>query len=153
MHLSCNQLSSFCCFCFPVLLAVLERRSLAKSKHHNCEQCGKLFTTKGNLKIHQTIHTEETPYHCHLCESKFKRNADLKQHQRIHTGEKPYGCDECGKRFTRMWHLKTHQRIHTGDKPYGCAQCGQHFSLKNLALHLENVADPWSSLTPHMLLA
>lgn len=38
-----------------------------------CEECGKGFDKKWNLKAHNRVHTDETPYHCRLgCGGLFK---------------------------------------------------------------------------------
>ncbi|XP_062844747.1 zinc finger protein 420-like, partial [Trichomycterus rosablanca] len=101
-----------------------------------CSQCGKSFSTRRNLKIHQRIHTGKKPYQCSQCGKSFRFRRNLEVHQRIHTGEKPYQCSQCGKHFNQESHLKEHQRIHTGEKPYQCSQCGKSFNQqRNLRRH------------------
>ena len=46
--------------------------------------CGKIFSDRGNLKVHV----------------------------RIHNGEKPISCSQCGQRFTSFGNKRDHERRH-----------------------------------------
>ncbi|KAL7842253.1 hypothetical protein SRHO_G00239420 [Serrasalmus rhombeus] len=100
---------------------VTEQRSdgaATGEKSSRCPQCGKTFTTRFYLKIHQRIHTGERPYTCLQCGKRFYCNSHLISHQRSHTGEKPYSCEECGKSYSHLNSLKLHQRSHTEEEAY-----------------------------------
>ncbi|XP_066574783.1 zinc finger protein 436 [Amia ocellicauda] len=104
--------------------------------YYHCGECGKLFCSPWNLKIHQLIHTGQRPHGCPHCGKRFSRSDNLKTHLRIHTGERPHSCTQCGKSFTYLGSLKAHQRVHTGETPHWCAQCGKSFSNSgNLERH------------------
>ncbi|XP_039192490.1 zinc finger protein 287-like [Crotalus tigris] len=122
--------------CKPRTSVITLVDSSLSRKRKCCMQCGKSFSTKSNLNVHQKMHTGERPYKCMKCGKTFVQKRDLNLHEKIHTGEKPYKCMECGKNFIRKGQLNSHERIHTGDRPYKCMECGMTFNQKgNLNRH------------------
>ncbi|KAM4677549.1 uncharacterized protein O3C94_009642 isoform 2-T3 [Discoglossus pictus] len=106
----------------------LERRLHSGEKCYLCIDCGKSFTRKSSLIVHQRIHTGEKLYMCTECGKRFGLKSSLVRHLRTHTPKTLNICPDCGKCFSRYSSLFQHQKVHRREKRYKCSQCEKSFS-------------------------
>lgn len=126
-----------------------------KSRPFECKECGKRWATKGSLKEHMIIHSDDRPFKCSHCSKLFKNQQRLKIHEDTHTDTayicplcglqlntkrtltmhmvvhsevKKYKCEYCGNEYKRAKALKAHMVIHTGMRPYSCPFCDKTFA-------------------------
>ena len=80
-----------------------------------CEECGKTFRQKGNLKKHMLVHSENRLFNCKQCDKKFKFPEQLRRHELWHATGPRFFCDLCDKAFVMEFEIKKHlNTIHGG---------------------------------------
>lgn len=121
----------------------VDRNHLQKrERHFICENCGKGFYSKCDIKIHMRVHTGETPYTCQICCSRFSQLSTMLRHKRRHTDNKSYMCATCGKPFWTKDELKKHFSVHDEVRQFSCHFCHIQFKhkgslRKHMRVHLE----------------
>ncbi|KAJ8316480.1 hypothetical protein KUTeg_006494 [Tegillarca granosa] len=120
-----------------------------------CTICNKIFSHKGNLKIHMRIHSDERPFKCPYCQKRFTMKQNMEIHIRIHTGEKPFKCDQCDHRFTTKQQMQKHMQNHMASlnpfvsgKQERCIKCGAFRNEEELR---DRVFSNRASLHAHLL--
>lgn len=117
------------------------KKSLLKShfkRHHGelddliCDVCGNVFSSKGNLKAHKLVHSNEKPHKCKVCQKTFRQAVHLAEHEKTHGNEFPYQCIPCGKQYKAKISLDKHREsFHEGIKRvFPCHLCDKSFTRK-----------------------
>ena len=87
----------------------------------DCSYCGKYFTTRWNLKVHERGHTTNNQNHCRVCGKGFQRPWDLNQHlENAHRGRaNAKTCNLCDKEFANPSNLRKHlKQVHLVKNPF-----------------------------------
>ena len=101
----------------------------------NCDECGKAFWTKEQLKVHILKHQEKVVVKMKLQRTP-KKSKNVKMEPEGDTSENPknlkLNCDECNKIFPTEHHLRSHKMEHwrNGEEQYSCDQCDYKCKLK-----------------------
>ncbi|XP_045768578.1 zinc finger protein 62-like [Maniola jurtina] len=123
-----------------------------KNKRYYCDHCNKLCLSRGGLKVHIAIHSDNRPFKCDLCDATFKLNNHLRLHKQAkHNPDRVYCprchnvfasqalldkhqckygdmiCPECGKICPSRGQLTRHLRTHDMNRWYECTLCPARF--------------------------
>lgn len=125
------------------------RKSNAKLKQYECDQCDQTFYTlmgrnKHKREFHRPPRTEKkkdknpdeatfkNPHTCDTCGKQFTNRSAYRTHQTVHA-VRQYLCNECGKLFKDSAAMNRHIRaVHMGDRRHACQQCPRRFITRSL---------------------
>ncbi|KAG5278578.1 hypothetical protein AALO_G00100480 [Alosa alosa] len=125
-----------------------KKKKMSSNTPPRCGTCGKVFSSRAYLKVHQRVHTNEKPYACVVCDRTFATSSNLYTHQRTrHKGqsstcgecgrsfpclsqEKPIACASCSaaRKVRLLGKLQEHLRQRAQDKPHQCPRCPMRFA-------------------------
>ena len=109
-----------------------KHQNLVHNKRFPCEHCGKTFSERSRLLIHNRVHSGDRPYECDLCGFSCAQKDNLRihkefKHPKSGSIEKKFNCKICSASFLTQGNLKRHVRTHSDIKPYVCETCGKSF--------------------------
>ena len=110
-----------------------------------CDQCGKIYNNRKNLRDHKRSVHEGLDLLCHLCSKSFKSKSYLSMHvRRIHDFiDEEHSCDFCSKVFKSQNSLYLHNlAVHTVEN-IPCHKCGKvyknNYLLKKHIRHMHRI--------------
>ena len=109
-----------------------QRSAVSVSGRHECDQCNKTYSGRGELNRHKRIVHQGVTYACDQCDFQATQQSTLTVHiQSKHEGVK-YACDHCDYQATKQSNLTQHtQSKHEGIQ-YNCDQCPFITSRKHM---------------------
>ena len=111
-----------------------------------CDQCGRKFRQKGNLKKHILTHSDNKTFKCQYCVDKsFKYPEQLRRHQLWHTEGQRFQCEFCKRKFVMQFELRKHMRIFHSGIMYMCEYCFtecRHFHTMKRHLYRRHSDEP-----------
>ena len=145
---------------------VLRKTGKNLEKICQCDQCGRAFSSNGQLSQHLLNHMAEFPFKCTECPKAYKTEYKYKKHMTFHNKEDiqcefckqmcisvlayklhirrkhryTLECEVCKREFNNTPSFRTHMRIHNKEKPYACTECTFSFHSKSsLFNHNKNI--------------
>ena len=105
---------------------------------NQCEQCGRVLSSKVALHKHVRLHSGRKLFSCTLCSEIFPDSRSLTRHGRLHRNGEIYICPQCNEGFAYRFGLTQHlQMVHSRIKPFVCHVCQKSYFLrKDFESHL-----------------
>ncbi|GFR93978.1 zinc finger protein interacting with ribonucleoprotein K [Elysia marginata] len=108
---------------------------------YQCDDCGRKFLQRCDLRRHCLIHTRQEPYRCEICNKGYIRKSDLIVHMRFHNKDRAFKCSFCDKKFFQSGDLNRHvRRAHKPDSELTCGHCDRKYACETtLIRHMKAV--------------
>eukprot|EP00188_Purpureofilum_apyrenoidigerum_P001546 Plantae.Rhodophyta-Purpureofilum_apyrenoidigerum.ctg18629.p1 GENE.Plantae.Rhodophyta-Purpureofilum_apyrenoidigerum.ctg18629~~Plantae.Rhodophyta-Purpureofilum_apyrenoidigerum.ctg18629.p1 ORF type:complete len:159 (+),score=12.25 Plantae.Rhodophyta-Purpureofilum_apyrenoidigerum.ctg18629:212-688(+) len=86
----------------------------SRSETSFCSLCLKMFSSKGNLRVHQRIiHAAQRDFECEVCYKRFGTKNNMQRHvDMVHRRERPFECSFCHRKFLTKSCVKRHEHTH-----------------------------------------
>ncbi len=123
-------------------LKLVKKPQGPRTKNCQCEQCGKQYYTRSELKVHMVVAHGNEKHMCEQCGTVRNSRQGLASHVKtVHMAvrEKTIPCETCGTMFRTKDTLKIHNMQHTGERPQKCEICGKGFiQVQNCKQHVKS---------------
>ncbi|XP_063308971.1 oocyte zinc finger protein XlCOF6-like [Pelobates fuscus] len=94
-----------------------------KVESFTCTQCGRSFSRRPLLRLHQLIHTRTRRYVCKECGKRYRQKKSLDAHIQIHTRKAQFSRGKCDKKILPIRDLHSLQNVQTWVKPLAWNNC------------------------------
>ncbi|GAB0092595.1 hypothetical protein DMENIID0001_076070 [Sergentomyia squamirostris] len=103
-----------------------KKKYKAKRRPQQCAECGKVYSSMGDLNVHRELHSGQKPHKCAFCNKCFAKASYLNRHMVTHS-KGCLTCDVCEKQFPNKFCLFQHRKRHFTERAYICSYCDQEF--------------------------
>ncbi|XP_014662732.1 PREDICTED: uncharacterized protein LOC106805592 [Priapulus caudatus] len=130
-----------------------ERRGAGEKRREffECNVCGALQTTKGNIGRHMREVHGDARFTCDKCGRCFRSKSAFDTHVHVtHADAKNFLCSVCGATFKQRTSLRYHVRTaHERRRAFPCVRCERSYATQSqLAVHQAAQHEPARARTP-----
>ena len=95
---------------------------------YECPVCSRTFISENDMDVHLTADHGKERFRCDRCPKRFGTKCGLHRHHRLYHGTGRIKCNQCDRQFADKTCLETHINMHAGVKPYTCKDCSKSFA-------------------------
>ena len=89
-------------------------RPAPATQRHECERCGRCFSTLPAFRRHVRAHDEQLHFRCVACPARFETLDELVRHRAVHRAPgDAFVCNQCSKKLATAKKLVAHKLAHT----------------------------------------
>lgn len=114
----------------------LDGKSLLRNQ---CEQCGRVLSSKAALQKHISCHSRQQSFSCTLCAQRFPDSKALSRHGKVHSNGTVYSCPQCNEGFAYRFGLIKHlELVHSRKKTFVCHICHKgYITSEEIERHIQ----------------